>query len=244
VLQYLCHNRYVATAKAFARDSAVRHLDLDGDEIMLPEKSFAAGRLPELTSEALSLIELRERESFDTPPIKVLTRRAEVRTYILSGQAETAIDFLNTRFPSVLSKCQRIPPSTSDDIKYISPTSVVPAHLNLNLRILAFIEECRTIPLPYPCTPEPPIPLHIQFPTDSEIVDNHQANLLTRLEKLYSLVNILEKPEERAVFLQELDLVRGLLAYPVPESSTVRQYLSPTRREAVAAQIDRAILCA
>jgi hypothetical protein len=173
-----------------------------------------------------------------------LIRRAEVRTYILSGQAETAIAFLNTHFPSVLSECQRMPPSTSDNIKYMSPTSVVPAHLNLNLRILAFIEECRTIPLPYPCTPEPPVPLHIQFPTNSEIVDNHNANLLTRLEKLYSLVNILEKPEDRAVFLQELELVRGLLAYPVPESSTVAPYLSQSRRVAVADQIDRAILCA
>jgi hypothetical protein len=64
VLQYLSHHRYVATAKAFARDSAVRNLDADGDEIMLPDKGFDAGRPPELTPEALSWVELRERESF------------------------------------------------------------------------------------------------------------------------------------------------------------------------------------
>lgn len=33
VLDYLCHNCYTNTARAFARDSTVRHLDADGDEI-------------------------------------------------------------------------------------------------------------------------------------------------------------------------------------------------------------------
>ena len=34
VLDYLCHSCYTRTAIAFARDSAVRHLDADGDEII------------------------------------------------------------------------------------------------------------------------------------------------------------------------------------------------------------------
>lgn len=34
VLDYLCHNCYTRTATAFSRDSTIRHLDADGDEIV------------------------------------------------------------------------------------------------------------------------------------------------------------------------------------------------------------------
>lgn len=61
VLDYLCHNCYSATARAFARDSTVRHLDADGDEIMLPNRA-PEDSSPELTEEVLRLVELRERE--------------------------------------------------------------------------------------------------------------------------------------------------------------------------------------
>lgn len=34
MLDYLCHSCYTGTARAFNRDSTVRHLDADGDEIL------------------------------------------------------------------------------------------------------------------------------------------------------------------------------------------------------------------
>jgi uncharacterized UPF0160 family protein len=34
VLDYLCHSCYTRTAAAFSRDSTIRHLDADGDEIV------------------------------------------------------------------------------------------------------------------------------------------------------------------------------------------------------------------
>lgn len=33
-MDYLCHNSYTNTARVFSRDSAVRNVDADGDEIM------------------------------------------------------------------------------------------------------------------------------------------------------------------------------------------------------------------
>jgi len=62
VLDYLCHNCHVETARAFARDSAVRHLDADGAEIIPPGKEMGVTS-SDLTDEVLRLVELRQRES-------------------------------------------------------------------------------------------------------------------------------------------------------------------------------------
>jgi hypothetical protein len=62
VLDYLCHNCHTETARAFARESAVRHLDADGDEIMPPGKATGE-TLTDLTDGMLRLVELRQRES-------------------------------------------------------------------------------------------------------------------------------------------------------------------------------------
>jgi hypothetical protein len=59
VLDYLCHNCHTETARAFAHESAVRHLDADGDEIMPLGKDTSK----DLTSQVLRLVELRQRES-------------------------------------------------------------------------------------------------------------------------------------------------------------------------------------
>ena len=59
VLDYLCHNCYTRTAKAFAQDSTVRHLDADGDEISSGAKDFE-GRFPGLSTKRLKQVELRE----------------------------------------------------------------------------------------------------------------------------------------------------------------------------------------
>lgn len=58
VLDYLCHNCYISTAKAFARDSTVRQLDADGDEILDVPGGPDAFRLSE---SLLAQIDLRKR---------------------------------------------------------------------------------------------------------------------------------------------------------------------------------------
>jgi hypothetical protein len=130
---------------------------------------------------------------------------------------------------------------------------VDPAHLSLNLRILAFTEACRTIPLPY--TPaKVGSSFHAAHEADhpkKEILyddhdpdpDSHQAALLAKAQKLYVAANMIQKPSDRVMYLKELANVGGLLAYKVPEESPTARYLSQERREAVADQINRAILC-
>jgi len=124
-------------------------------------------------------------------------------------------------------------------------TSVDPAHLTLNLRILSFIEACRTIPLVHPLAtagesaPATPPTAPTDPPPGSV---EHQLVLLSKAQKLHALINMLPEPGDRAVYLKELNNVGGLLAYKVPETSSISKYLSQERREAVADQINSAIL--
>jgi len=69
-----------------------------------------------------------------------------------------------------------------------------------------------------------------------------QEMLLTKAQKLYAFTNALPNPADRATYLKELENVGGLLAYNVPEESSMAKYLTLERREAVADQINRAIL--
>jgi hypothetical protein len=239
VLDYLCHNCYTETARAFARESAARLLDGDGDEVMDCEK----GSGDDLTEEMLRLVELRQ----------------QIRIHVLSGRIDEATDLLNKHFPLVLSETESYisePPSPSpihDKVEYIAPTSVDPTHISLNLRILAFIEASRTVPLEYDphlqatrsTSPIPAEKLKQRSPiyelddTDSEAKQTEQ---LDRAKKLYTAANSLRKPSDRASYLEELGQVGGLLAYKYPEDSPMAKYLSQERREAVANQINSAIL--
>lgn len=166
---------------------------------------------------------------------------------------DDATDLLREHFPSVLSDC--IPadpqPPKSAGHDYVAATSIDPSHLTLNLRILAFIEACRTIPLEY----SPPKSRGVTIPPaleglvpkaldgeDPEAIERQLA-LLSKAQKLYALVSMLPKPSDRAVYAKELKNVGGLLAYKVPETSSMSKYLSQERREAVAEQINSAILC-
>lgn len=130
---------------------------------------------------------------------------------------------------------------------YAFRTVLDPTLLSLNLRIHAFIEACRTIPLPYTpnhrSTPaETPKPLTDLAP-DLTTDERYQTDLLLRGQKLYASVELLRRPEDRATYLKELENVGGLLAYKVPELSPMSRYLDQARRESVAEQISRAILC-
>lgn len=237
VLDYLCHNCYTKTAQAFARDTAVRHLDKDGDEITSPDRRLQ-GTSADLTDEGLRRIR----------------RREEIRTEILSGRIDEATARLNEHFPSVLASSSVSSSETSyvdsspDRIEHTPRTVLDPILLSLNLRIHAFIEACRTIPLPY--TPSHrTTPIATQEPMtnpscnpDLMADERYQAELILRAQKLYALVEQLRKPEDRATYLKELENVGGLLAYKVPEMSPMSKYLDQARRERVADQINRAIL--
>lgn len=179
---------------------------------------------------------------------------------ILTGSIDEAIALLNKYFPAVLSE------GTEDDVSassgrfsYLPSTSVEPTHLALNLRIQAFIEAARTIPLEYyppgSITPLPHPPLMCgpskrrtsaeDGDTDMLDPDNEDANvqLLIRAQNLYSEANQLSRPQDRATYLHELGQVGGILAYTVPERSPLTNYMAQIRREGVANQIDSAILC-
>jgi hypothetical protein len=173
---------------------------------------------------------------------------------------DDATNLLNEHFPLVLdetgSYMSEPPPSstsTSGRVEYVARTSVDPTHLSLNLRILAFIEASRTVSLEYdPHSHEgsgdhilstPPEKSKRQSPI-YELFDTEvkQTELLCRAQKLYSAANSLQNPSDRATYLEELGNVGGLLAYKHPEDSPMAKYLSQERREAVANQINSAIL--
>lgn len=178
----------------------------------------------------------------------------EIRTHIMSGRVDGATAMLDEHFPSVLSEDGSSsdsdePRSTTNNTEYVSSTSTEPAHLNLNLRILAFSEACRTIPLNYPPNADSSVN---GIPADAMITDNEegiesyeyekQVALLQRAQKLYAYSMMLPNPTDRDTYLKELENVGGLLAYKVPEKSSMAKYLTLERREAVADQISRAIL--
>lgn len=196
----------------------------------------------------------------------------EIRELILNGRVNDAIDLLNQYFPSVLSEnpsgsqSERMSPNVEGGFTYVSATSVEAAHLLLNLRILAFIEACRTRPLevPHPaktslesdststasrsghsttshptlCTGPPAEADSEVREMDAEVLDE----LLRKGRKLYALVKALPNPKDREVYRQELKNVGGILGYKTPENSPVAKYLAYQRREAVADQINRAVL--
>lgn len=141
---------------------------------------------------------------------------------------------LDTHFPKVLSTPVEPRSTTKKRQYYIPPTSVEPSHLNINLRILAFIESIRTRPLP--------------DTRDTDLMDNpfQRVSAVVSLEKaikLRALAILLPTKEDRERYDSELEAVIGLMAYPVPEASgEISRYLSQERRDAVADSIDAAIL--
>ncbi len=139
------------------------------------------------------------------------------------------------------------------NLEYVSSTSTEPAHLLLNLRILAFCEACRTVPLNHPPGPEPKVDPGLVNSLGGKVesktsggMSNAQEKqmelLLLKAQKLYALTNMLPNSADQATYSKELKNVSGLLAYPVPENSSIANYLTMERREAVADQINRAIL--
>ncbi|KAJ7632724.1 CTLH/CRA C-terminal to lish motif domain-containing protein [Roridomyces roridus] len=215
VIDYLVHHGYKSTARAFAQGSmAPTSLDADGDEIMQPAGTAELPGTSHISEETFAQIDLRQ----------------EIRTHIMQGRIADAVEALEKHYPAVLSSetlpSAPRPHKSLTGTDFVAPTTINPAHLTLNLRILAFIETIKAIPG--------------SAAPDEE--DSKTLDLLAKAKKLHVLVSMLPDSAERAAYTQELRNVAGLLAYPNPESSPVASYLSQDRREAVAAQIDTAIL--
>ncbi|KIP09547.1 hypothetical protein PHLGIDRAFT_11928 [Phlebiopsis gigantea 11061_1 CR5-6] len=241
VFDYLCHSAFTETARAFVRDSAVKHIDADGDEMMSAEALGHSDLLAETMDDNLAQAEVRR----------------EIRVNILSGRVDDAISLLRTHFPDVLNPDANAyttaqTPEAKTAFKYIPSTSVDPTHLHLNLNILGFIESARTVPLLYhhPGTrvslsppPLPSMPLNKERASDDKECSEQQLILLHKAQKLYCQAGSLPKADDRALYLKELSQVTALLAYTDPENSIMATYLSQERREAVADQIEGAILC-
>ncbi|KXN86910.1 hypothetical protein AN958_09505 [Leucoagaricus sp. SymC.cos] len=244
VMDYLYHHCYTRTAVAFAKDSMVRHLDADGDEILQPkDKGILADQdVLELSKETLMEAELRNR----------------IRVKILFGEVDDAIDLLNEHFPSVLapptpsSKPSSYPSALEamNSSKHLIPTTTDPRHLILNLRIQpshswihrtlqnTTLEDDGDQDKDLDRTP----PHTATAATNGSDDDPHVSKLIQQGQKLYALLEQIHNPAERELYAQELVNVGALLAYPQPENSPLARYLSMERREAVAEQINKAIL--
>ncbi|KAI9466304.1 CTLH/CRA C-terminal to lish motif domain-containing protein [Lactarius psammicola] len=238
ILDYLVQRCYTRTARAFAADSTVRLLDADGDEIRRPTGEDDP---PGVTEETLHQAVLRR----------------DVQTSILSGRVDDAIDLLDANFPTILSSSPTSPCSESTIATRVdrSPSlafTIEPAHLYLDLRILAFIEASRTKPLLHSSTRTPtfdPEPIPRIAPQSnfrdlaSEFDDDaHLSRLLKHVHDLYDCALGLQDPHDRAEYQHELSDVSGLLAYKVPEQSPMAKYLTQERRQVVADEINSAIL--
>lgn len=145
-------------------------------------------------------------------------------------------------------------------IRGIIPFTIEPAHLFLDLRVLAFIEASRTAPLEGtrhhtsqskltagPASeispPRVSTPSNIRDPSAEADGDAHLNRLLQHVYELYDCAQALEDPKERAAYQDELSRVSTLLAYKVPEHSRLSKYFGQERRQAVADEINSAILC-
>ncbi|KAJ8078893.1 hypothetical protein PM082_013177 [Marasmius tenuissimus] len=237
VLDYLTHSGYIRSAQTFLSDSAVHHIDVDGDEVM------DTNTQPDISEDTVRRAQLRN----------------EIRHEIRCGRINEAVSIINKQFPPVLSmqagaevdgRLGTGSPSTAA-IEYAPSKSTHPAHLLLNVRIQAFVEACRTVPLEYP--PKPTSEKNKSASTvngmdrstsssDSPETIDKQTALLKSAQKLYALANMLSSKEENERYMKELQNVVGLIAYPVPETSPIASYLAQEHREALADQIDSAIL--
>ncbi|EIM90091.1 uncharacterized protein STEHIDRAFT_108677 [Stereum hirsutum FP-91666 SS1] len=249
VLDYLCHSCYTGTARAFAQDSTVRHLDADGDEMV-------ARREDERDSTGVTEEDLKQVEI-----------RREIQTSILSGSVDTARSLLQKHFPDVLSppplwsNAPIKPRSSPDTIQSILPFSVDPMQLDLNLRILAFLETSRTIPLEYPprhpsqpstditmddasspSRPSTPATSNIREPLHNADSDEHLSQLFQLARELYECAENLNDPADRVSYQKELSVITSVMAYKDPEHSHLAKYYTQARREQVAEQINSAIL--
>lgn len=102
VLDYLCHSCYTGTARAFAHDSTVRHLDADGDEMIArreDEQDYTG-----VTDEDLKQVEIRRGIRDISPYLMYMSSRTRFisrpqksrRIYSLAVSMQRGAFFRNT----------------------------------------------------------------------------------------------------------------------------------------------------
>lgn len=188
VLDYLSHKCYTNTAKAFINDSTVKALDADGDEIdMVPDPSTSSsaasatghpdsGPLSEPPPHVLLKRVQQRREIREC----ILTGRVAdaidlLNKYFPSVLSDSLPHQNHDPNPTPPASAAPAAPSgaiaqtppggnttganNSSSFTYVSATSMEPIHLLLNLRILAFVESCRTRPLKIPSSSSAGSPL-------------------------------------------------------------------------------------
>ncbi|TFY81559.1 hypothetical protein EWM64_g2449 [Hericium alpestre] len=104
--------------------------------------------------------------------------------------------------------------------------SAIPAAVNSEVTFLAGDSEDPNIRAP-------------SLPADT---DAHLERLFRHACELYDCAQMLKDPADRAAYQKELASICGLLAYKVPERSPMAKYLTQSRREQVADEINSAIL--
>lgn len=133
--------------------------------------------------------------------------------------------------------------------------------LDLNLRILAFLETSRTVPLEYPprhpsqpstditmddasspSRPSTPATSSIREPLPNVDSDEHLSQLFQLARELYECAENLSDPADRVSYQKELSVITSVMAYKDPEHSHLAKYYTQARREQVAEQINSAIL--
>ncbi|CAE7106658.1 unnamed protein product [Rhizoctonia solani] len=143
--------------------------------------------------------------------------------------------------------------------------SINPAHILFNLRVQQFVEAIRTVPLP-PSSKEhdeaslagsivedlgdtktiSPNPVDDSEYTVSSSTKSsseaRQRRLFQLASGLYQSIKSLACPADREIYAKEVEQVCSLMLGPSPESSLAAPYLSMNRREAVADQVNSAML--
>ena len=183
----------------------------------------------------------------------------EIRKCILAGRIEDAIALLDRYFPTVLDvDLDEVVKSQSEYFSAathstVSPTSVEPAHLLLNLHIQDFIESARTISLPYYC-PDCRRSLRQGRPASAAghpecgaragfraVRSKGRPALLSKARQLFMEAKRLLSPADRMVYLGKLAQVTAVISYAQPEQSDLAPLFSQAQRDAVADQIEHAI---
>jgi len=169
----------------------------------------------------------------------------EIRAHILSSRIDEATDLLNAHFPFVLQMPSDDFPMHRRPVGLHLPLVPVLAHpaqpitnlstrpIAFNLRILEFMEAARTIPLPYP---PPHTPAGPSAPTGSipDRSPEENAALLKQAKTSYPFVQSLNNNRDRDMYMKDMNVIRGLLAYRTPELSPFAKYMGQEQRERVA----------
>ena len=137
---------------------------------------------------------------------------------LLLGDVDNATSLLNERYPSVLSTSKLLPPgsphildphikassSSLINIRSITPSSVDPSILALELRFLAFIETARTEPLP-------PLALsHLNAPDSRPVSPSSLRNGRPDIDADERLLQLYESARALYEFVENLKILSSV----------------------------------